>query len=120
MLAVTIGQAEIGPKIRKARDKKRWKQKELAAAVHVEPVTISRWETGKNTPDLGMLERIAEALDQPLAYFVTPEAGSQAELDLVETQRQLAAEVARMRELNDEMTARLAERATPQRGRRPA
>lgn len=100
MLAVTIGQAEIGPKIREARDKKRWKQKELAAAVHVEPVTVSRWETGKNVPDFGMLERLAEVLGQPLAYFVTPiEEPEDDRLAAIEEELRLVrAELAAVRE----------------------
>lgn len=54
---------ELGQRIATARKAKQWKQKELAAAVHVEPVTVSRWETGAHTPDIVMLGRIAEALD---------------------------------------------------------
>lgn len=54
---------ELGQRIAAARKAKQWKQKELAAAVHVEPVTVSRWETGAHTPDVIMLGRIAAALD---------------------------------------------------------
>ena len=40
------------------------------ALAHVEPVTVSRWERGENTPDLGKLELIAAATDRPLTHFV--------------------------------------------------
>lgn len=116
MLAVTIGQASLGPKIRRARKAKRWKQKHLAAAVHVEPITVSRWERGVSKPDLDTLEVVAEALDKPVSYFVTPDEGA-AELALDEIRQELAVEVERMRDLNDQMEARLAE---TRRDRRPA
>lgn len=62
----------LGQRIKQARDDKKWKQKELAAAVHVEPLTVSRWETGKHAPDVGMLQKIAVALEKPTTFFVTP------------------------------------------------
>jgi transcriptional regulator with XRE-family HTH domain len=61
---------ELGRRIAEARKAKRWKQKELAAAVHVEPTTVSRWETGRHAPDLDVLDEIARATDRPLSFFV--------------------------------------------------
>jgi putative transcriptional regulator len=55
--------------VKAARDSRGWKQKELAAAVHVEPGTVSRWETGRHLPDLDVLMLIAEATGKPLTYF---------------------------------------------------
>lgn len=63
---------ELGERIAKARRAKRWKQKHLAAAVNVEPTTVSRWETGVHTPDFDMLDRLAKELEQPISYFVDP------------------------------------------------
>jgi len=60
----------LGAKIKQARDERGWKQKHLAVALHVEPVTVSRWETGRHEPDLSKLELIADALKQPISYFV--------------------------------------------------
>lgn len=62
---------ELGRRIKYARDQKHWKQKELAAAVSVEPVTVSRWERGVHAPDMGTLYLIAEKTGQPLAHFVS-------------------------------------------------
>lgn len=59
----------LGQRIREARLEKRWKQKHLAAAVYVEPMTVSRWERGTHSPDLDKLELIAEATDKDLAFF---------------------------------------------------
>lgn len=61
---------QLGERIAQARKDRRWKQKELAAAVHVEPTTVSRWETGRHAPDIDVLEQVARALDRPLSYFV--------------------------------------------------
>ena len=61
---------ELGARIAAARHEKRWKQKHLAAAVHVEPLTVSRWERGVYAPDMEMLDRVAEALERPIAFFL--------------------------------------------------
>ncbi len=61
---------QIGDRIRAARAEKGWKQKHLAAAVSVEPITVSRWERGATTPDLQVLNLVAEATAKPLSYFV--------------------------------------------------
>jgi transcriptional regulator with XRE-family HTH domain len=61
----------LGDRIREARASKGWKQKNLAAEVEVEPITVSRWERGATTPDLDVLRLVAEATDRPLSYFVS-------------------------------------------------
>lgn len=76
--ALAARQMELGQRIRKARRDKNWKQKHLAAAVHVEPMTVSRWETGRHAPDLDTLELVAEATEKPLSFFLDPPATAQA------------------------------------------
>lgn len=76
--AVTERQRKLGEKIKQARDDKRWKQKQLAAAVHVEPMTVSRWERGANAPDVDTLELVAEATGKPLTFFFEEDAGDEA------------------------------------------
>jgi len=61
---------ELGRRIKQARDERGWKQKDLAQAVHVEPMTVSRWERGVNTPDLDTLALIAKATGKPQSFFV--------------------------------------------------
>ena len=61
----------LGDRIREARAAKGWKQKNLAAEVEVEPITVSRWERGATTPDLDVLRLVAEATGRPLSYFVS-------------------------------------------------
>jgi transcriptional regulator with XRE-family HTH domain len=64
----------LGDRIREARAAKGWKQKNLAAEVEVEPITVSRWERGATTPDLDVLRLVAEATGRPLSYFVSDDA----------------------------------------------
>lgn len=66
----------VGEQIRKAREAKHWKQKELAVRVHVEPQTISNWERGVRVPDWEKIEILARELDQPLTYFVSEESAA--------------------------------------------
>lgn len=66
----SMAKEPVGERIREARAAKGWKQKELAAEVEVEPITISRWERGATTPDLDVLRLVADATGKPLAYFV--------------------------------------------------
>jgi transcriptional regulator with XRE-family HTH domain len=61
---------ELGKQILAARLGKRWKQKQLAAAVSVEPDTVSRWERGQHAPDLDTLDAIARATGHPISFFV--------------------------------------------------
>jgi len=62
--------AQLGEKIRAARAAKGWKQKHLAAQVDVEPITVSRWERGATTPDLDVINLVAEATGKSVSYFV--------------------------------------------------
>ncbi|HUK94660.1 MAG TPA: helix-turn-helix transcriptional regulator [Gaiellaceae bacterium] len=60
----------LGERIRAARTAKGWKQKHLAARVDVEPITVSRWERGATSPDLHVINLVADATGKPLSYFV--------------------------------------------------
>jgi transcriptional regulator with XRE-family HTH domain len=77
----------VGDRIREARASKGWLQKHLAAEVDVEPITVSRWERGATTPDLDVLQLVAEATGKPLSYFVAARgegAGLAARVDALE------------------------------------
>ena len=52
-----------------ARKRRRLTGKGLAELCGLTPVTISRLEKGLNEPEDGSLERLASALDYPLAFF---------------------------------------------------
>lgn len=61
---------ELGRRIKLARDAMGLKQKELAAKVHVEPTTISRWERGVHAPDMTKLYRLAAVFNKPISELV--------------------------------------------------
>lgn len=111
-LATKEQNVALGKKIREARDGKLWKQKELAAALHVEPQTVSRWERGENSPDVATLRLLAEATGRPLAFFIEEPEGDDDRLDRLESQ--LGQVLGLVQELRDELVARRA----PPRARR--
>lgn len=55
----------LGDRVREARNRKLWTQRDLAQAAGLTPVTVSRIETGKHNrrPYRESLEAIAKALD---------------------------------------------------------
>lgn len=68
----------LGRRLRAARLAKEWTQAQLGQRLlgldEDDPGTaaprISRYERGMHTPDLGTIERLAELLDLPAAYFL--------------------------------------------------
>jgi transcriptional regulator with XRE-family HTH domain len=99
--AMTERRRSLGLRIAEARKSKRWKQKQLAAAVHVEPMTVSRWETGKHAPDIDMLEKISQATSLPLSFFIDADDVSAIAPDsqLARIERQLEEVLGLLREL---------------------
>jgi len=95
----------VGERIRQARADRGWKQKNLAAEVSVEPITVSRWERGATTPDLQVLGRVAEATGKPLSYFVGDdgEAGAGSALESAADRIETAA--LRVAEASERMAA---------------
>src|SRR5215472_6703963 len=55
----------IGTSIRRARERKRWTQRQLAEAVGVDRKTVDNWENGRSRPrsSVGALERVLGPLD---------------------------------------------------------
>ena len=80
----------LGDRIRQARAAKGWKQKNLAAEVEVEPITVSRWERGATTPDLDVLRLVAEATGRPLSYFVSDDEAPTLETRVETLEQSLA------------------------------
>jgi len=52
-----------GALIKKLRESKKMTQQELADKVCVSDKAISKWETGRGFPDMGLIEPLAKALD---------------------------------------------------------
>jgi transcriptional regulator with XRE-family HTH domain len=100
--------AELGEKIRAARAARGWKQKHLAAQVDVEPITVSRWERGATTPDLDVINQVAEATGKPVSYFVggePEERGGGAGLE--EAVQRIEAAAQRLEAVAEELRAEL-------------
>ena len=55
--------SDVAKNIRKYRAQRALTQDGLAEKLHVTRQTVSNWETGKNQPDLDMLEAMAKALE---------------------------------------------------------
>ena len=51
-----------GKTIKELREKRKLTQKELAENINVSDKTISKWETGKGLPDIGIMEELSKAL----------------------------------------------------------
>jgi transcriptional regulator with XRE-family HTH domain len=52
----------IGDNIKQAREARKWRQRDLAEAMGVADLTVSRWERGVSPPSIRRLHSIAEAL----------------------------------------------------------
>lgn len=62
-----------GKTIRELREKRKITQKELAEIINVSDKTISKWETNKGLPDIGIVEDLSKALGVSLAELLTGE-----------------------------------------------
>lgn len=54
---------KIGKNIKAIRVSQKMEQKELANRLHISNKTISSWECDRTEPNIGMFEKIAEALN---------------------------------------------------------
>ena len=62
-----------GNTIRELREKKSLTQKQLADRLAVSDKTVSKWETGKGLPDVGIIMELSAALGVSLAELLTGE-----------------------------------------------
>ena len=112
--ALSLGTHEsggVGGRLRIARRSTGLTQKQLAEALGVEPITVSRWERGVTTPSLPRLRRIAEVTETTVSDLVrAPDAASAHAVELAA----LREELAETRELVDRV-ARALERLAPPR-----
>ena len=56
-----------GKAIKELREKRQITQKELAEQIGVSDKTISKWETNRGLPDIGIMEELARALGVSIA-----------------------------------------------------
>lgn len=62
-----------GKTIRELREKSGLTQKDLAEKINVSDKTISKWETGKGLPDIGIIEELSKALSVSIGELLTGE-----------------------------------------------
>ena len=67
--AILLDNRQI-PRIRALRKRKRIRQKQLAQMVGITPGALTNFEKGRRRISLDWLQKIADALDTPMAYFV--------------------------------------------------
>ncbi len=60
-----------GKTIKELREKRKMTQKELSEVIGVSDKTVSKWETGKGLPDIGIIEELAKALGVSVAELLT-------------------------------------------------
>lgn len=62
-----------GAVIKKLRENKKMTQEELAQKIFVTSKAVSKWETGKGFPDIGLLEALGKALDVSVIELLSGE-----------------------------------------------
>ena len=62
-----------GAVIKRLRENKKMTQEELAQKIFVTSKAVSKWETGKGFPDVGLLESLGKALDVSVIELLSGE-----------------------------------------------
>ena len=65
-----MDQIKIGTFLKELRKAKGLTQEQLAEKLNVSSRTVSRWETGSNMPDIGMLVEIADFYDVSIDFLL--------------------------------------------------
>ena len=84
--------AKTGALIAQMRKEKGLTQRELAERVYVSVQAVSKWELGKNFPDLPLMEPLAEALDLTVTELLAGERGEAPRDELVRDSLRLGEE----------------------------
>ncbi len=72
-----MDQIKIGRFLKALRNEKGLTQEQAAERLNVSGRTVSRWETGRNMPDIGMLVELAEFFDVSIAEIIDGERKSE-------------------------------------------
>lgn len=70
---------KTGKLIKELRTEKNLTQQELASRLKVSSIAVSKWENGKNLPDISMLEPLAETLGVSIYDIVKGKSSAQKE-----------------------------------------
>ncbi len=92
----------VGQRIRELRKTRRVRQKTLAQMVGLSPGALTNFEKGRRRISLDWLQKISEALDTPMAYFLPEDrpksritAGDPREKRLLDAWRRLRSDILR-------------------------
>ena len=85
-----MNQEKIGRFIAKARKEKGYTQEQLAEKLGVSNRTVSRWENGKNMPDVSLFESLCEALDITVNELLAGETIEKEKIETVSEQNMMA------------------------------
>ena len=72
-----MNQIKIGEFLKELRKEKGLTQEQLAEQFNVSRRSVSRWETGKNMPDISLLVEIAEFYDTSIPEIINGERKSE-------------------------------------------
>lgn len=72
-----MDQKKIGNLLKELRNEKSFTQEQLAEMLNVSSRTVSRWETGRNMPDISLLVEIAELYDISIPEIINGERKSE-------------------------------------------
>lgn len=73
-------EAPVGRRIRNLRKAKRIRQKSLARVIGLSPGALTNFEKGRRRISLDWLQRLAAALDTPMAYFLTDDSPGKSKI----------------------------------------
>lgn len=86
-----MDQAKIGEFLKELRNEKKMTQEQLAQHFNVSSRTVSRWETGRNLPDVSLLVEIADFYDVDVRELIEGERKSEMmDKDVKETAGEMA------------------------------
>ena len=71
---------KIGESIAEARKKRNYTQQDLAEEVGVSVQAVSKWENGRNLPDIENLLRIAEITNVPYSFLIDAGRGNKNDI----------------------------------------
>ena len=72
-----MNQVKIGAFLRELRKEKGFTQEQLAEHFNISRRSVSRWETGSNMPDVGLLIEIADFFDVDIREIIDGERKSE-------------------------------------------
>ncbi len=96
-----MDQQKIGAFLKMLRNEKGFTQEELAEKLNVSSRSVSRWENGKNFPDISLLVQLAELYDVEIVEIIDGERKSEI---MNEETREVAEKLSDYAEADKELT----------------